>query len=159
MSYRGLPDVRVICVDDRPVSAMLRLPTAASGGRADLHRRAADAAVDLATGRVTRAWIRGTVTDVHPDTGRRIRGVSVPHWDAVVSTAARCAAATGLRYLGADVVVDAERGPLLLAVNARPSLQIQNVTGRGLLDVLRPDPAAGSDVPTPAPTDARTCRG
>jgi alpha-L-glutamate ligase-like protein len=142
MSYRGLPDVRVICVDDRPVSAMLRLPSAASGGRANLHQRAIGAAVDLATGEVVRAWIRGHVTDVHPDTGCSLLGVRIPDWDAVLAAATRCAAATGLRYLGADVVVDADRGPLLLEVNARPGLQIQNVTGHGLLDLLPAEVAA-----------------
>lgn len=136
MSFLGLPDIRVICVDDHPVTAMLRLPTAASGGRANLHQRAIGASVDLASGTVTRAWLGGSAIDLHPDTGCPLAGVRVPHWRQVVEAASRCAAATGLRYLGADVVVDAERGPLLLEVNARPGLQIQNVTGRGLLDIL-----------------------
>lgn len=142
MSFRGLPDIRVICVGDEPVTAMLRLPTSASGGRANLHRRAIGASVDLATGTVVRAWTGGNHTDAHPDTGAPLTGQVVPHWDAVLDAARRCAAATGLRYLGADVVIDAERGPLLLEVNARPGLQIQNVTGRGLLDVLPLRPAA-----------------
>lgn len=77
-----------------------------------------------------------------PRTGNRLTGRRVPHWDTVIEAARRCSAATGLRYLGADVVVDAEQGPLLLEVNARPGLQIQNVTGRGLLDILPPEVAA-----------------
>lgn len=141
MSFRGLPDVRVICVDDEPLTAMLRLPTSASGGRANLHQKAIGAAVDLATGTVERAWMGGQSLDTHPDTGNRLTGRRVPHWDTVIEAARRCSAATGLRYLGADVVVDAELGPLLLEVNARPGLQIQNVTGRGLLDILPPDAA------------------
>jgi hypothetical protein len=40
--------------------------------------------------------------------------------------------------LGADTVVDRERGPLVLEVNARPGLRIQNVTGRGLLHAVDP---------------------
>lgn len=142
LSYRGLPDIRVICTDDRPVTAMLRLPTAASGGRANLHQKAVGAAVDLATGRVARAWAGGEVITHHPDTGHPLTGTPVPHWAEVVRAATRCAAATGLRYLGADVVVDAGRGPLLLEVNARPGLQIQNVTGLGLLDLIDPEAAA-----------------
>lgn len=142
LSYRGLPDVRVICAGDRPLTAMLRLPTAASGGRANLHQRAIGAAVDLGSGMVVRAWAGGGLVDRHPDTGRPLIGRPVPHWAEVLHAATRCAAATGLHYVGADVVVDAERGPLLLEVNARPGLQIQNVTGRGLLDVLPPEIAA-----------------
>ncbi|MBW0133124.1 sugar-transfer associated ATP-grasp domain-containing protein [Pseudonocardia abyssalis] len=142
MSFRGLPDIRVICVDDRPLTAMLRLPTSASGGRANLHQKAIGASVDLATGLVERAWMDGRSIETHPDTGNRLTGRRVPHWATVVDAARRCSAATGLRYLGADVVVDADRGPLLLEVNARPGLQIQNVTGRGLLDILPSEVAA-----------------
>lgn len=138
MSFQGLPDIRVICVDDTPLTAMLRLPTAASGGKANLHQKAIGAAVDLDTGKVVRAWTDGEVTDLHPDTGRPISGVRVPHWAEVLDAATRCAGASGLRYVGADVVIDADRGPLLLEVNARPGLQIQNVTGRGLLEILPP---------------------
>ncbi|MEW1634267.1 sugar-transfer associated ATP-grasp domain-containing protein [Streptomyces sp. NPDC093801] len=132
LSHQGLPDIRVICRGDRPQLAMLRLPTRFSGGRANLHQKAIGAAVDLATGRITHALIGRAATGHHPDTGEPLVGASVPHWPEVLDAARRCAGATGLRYLGADIVVDADRGPLVLEVNARPGLQIQNVTGRGL---------------------------
>jgi D-alanine-D-alanine ligase-like ATP-grasp enzyme len=35
-----------------------------------------------------------------------------------------------------DVVLDRTRGPLILEVNARPGLEIQNVHGRGLAGFL-----------------------
>jgi alpha-L-glutamate ligase-like protein len=136
LSYQGLPDIRVICHDDRPKLAMLRLPTAASGGRANLHQRAIGAAVDLDSGRVTRAWRGREPVTSHPDSGERLLGATIPHWDGVVEAASRCAAATGLRYLGADVVVDERLGPVILEVNARPGLQIQNVTGQGLAETV-----------------------
>ncbi len=136
LSYRGLPDVRVICDGDQPRLAMLRLPTSASGGRANLHQNAIGAAVDIESGRVVRAMRgRQTVTR-HPDTGQRLIGAEVPFWSQVLDMAARCSAATGLLYVGADIIVDVDRGPLVLEVNARPGLQIQNVTGHGLQDVL-----------------------
>lgn len=138
VSFQGLPDVRVICVEAEPVLAMLRLPTKASGGRANLHQGAIGAAVDLETGRVERAWSGGSVVAAHPDTGETLPGAAVPHWEAVLRASSRCGAATGLRYLGADIVVDRDRGPLVLEVNARPGLQIQNVTGRGLLHAVDP---------------------
>lgn len=134
LSYRGLPDVRVLCLGDQPVLAMVRLPTRSSGGRANLHQGAIGAAVDLATGRLTRAWTGKSTVTHHPDSGEPVVGARIPHWDAVLDAAATCGPATGLRYVGADVVVDADAGPLVLEVNARPGLQIQNVTGVGLLD-------------------------
>lgn len=136
LTYRGLPDIRVLCQFDRPVMAMMRLPTADSGGRANLHQGAIGAAVDLATGTVSGAWIGRRPMDRHPDTGVDLVGAVVPCWDAVLDAASRCGPATGLRYVGADVVIDREAGPLVLEVNARPGLQIQNVTGHGLLASL-----------------------
>jgi len=136
LSYRGLPDVRVLCLGDEPVLAMVRLPTRESGGRANLHQGAIGAAVDLRTGRLTQAWLGKRALTAHPDSGAPLIGATVPHWDAVLEAASVCGPATGLRYVGADVVVDRDAGPLVLEVNARPGLQIQNVTGVGLLDAV-----------------------
>lgn len=138
ITYRGLPDIRVICVGDEPRLAMMRLPTSQSGGRANLHQNAVGAAVDLDTGCVLQAWAGNRRLTQHPDTGAALIGVRVPFWDHVLDAAARCSRATGLRYLGADIVIDAERGPLILEVNARPGLQIQNVTGLGLIEAIGP---------------------
>ena len=48
----------------------------------------------------------------------------------------RVAEAVGLGYVGVDVVIDAQRGPMLLEANARPGLAIQIANGRGLLPRL-----------------------
>ncbi len=131
----GLPDIRVICHHGEPLLAMMRLPTEETEGRANLHQGAVGAAVDLGSGRVARAMLKRERIEEHPDTGEGLLGVEVPEWGAVVEAAGRCAEATGLGYLGADVVVDEERGPLVLEVNARPGLEIQNVAGVGLADL------------------------
>ncbi len=41
---------------------------------------------------------------------------------------------TGLGYLGVDMVIDRDRGPLILEMNARPGLNIQIANGVGLTD-------------------------
>jgi alpha-L-glutamate ligase-like protein len=127
LAYQGLPDVRVICTDDEPILAMLRLPTARSNGRANLHYGAVGAGVDLGSGRVVAARVGRHEVRRHPDTHQPLVGAQIPFWDEVLEAAARCGPATGLRYVGADVVVT-DSGPLILEVNARPGLQIQNVT-------------------------------
>lgn len=132
----GLPDVRVICDGSHPVAAMLRLPTERSDGRANLHAGGVGAAVDVDTGRIVSALVDRSPVEHHPDTGRRLVGVTVPHWDEVLAASRRCSAATGLDYVGADVVIDDLRGPLVLEVNGRPGLEIQNVLGRGLRAAL-----------------------
>ena len=46
--------------------------------------------------------------------------------------AANCFEMTGLGYLGVDIVVDRDLGPLILELNARPGLAIQIANDRGL---------------------------
>lgn len=132
----GLCDVRVIVLRGRPVLSMIRVPTAESAGRANLHQGGLGIAVDLATGRTYRAVHHGRAVDRHPESGAPLVGLAVPAWPEVLDVARRAALAVPLGYLGVDVVVDAEQGPLVLEINARPGLEIQNVTGRGLGEVL-----------------------
>ena len=51
--------------------------------------------------------------------------------------AARCYDLAALGYLGVDVVLDREFGPLVLELNARPGLSIQLANRRGLLPALK----------------------
>ncbi|MDP9380945.1 MAG: alpha-L-glutamate ligase-like protein [Chloroflexota bacterium] len=133
----GLPDLRVICYRSVPVLAMMRLPTLVSEGRANLHQGAVGAGIDLESGTITSAMLSRKQITQHPDTGRPLLGVKVPHWEQILSAASISSRATGLGYSGVDVVIDRERGPLVIEVNARPGLEIQNVNGDGLLRRLQ----------------------
>lgn len=128
----GLCDVRVITLRGAPVMAMIRVPTHESQGRANLHQGGLGLAIDLATGRTMRAVHRGKSIATHPESGAPLLGIQVPSWEGVKDVARRAAAAVPLGYLGCDVVVDEHRGPLILEINARPGLEIQNVHGYGL---------------------------
>ena len=64
-------------------------------------------------------------------------GLSIPHWDDLLEMAARCCELAGLGYIGVDFVLDRERGPLILELNARAGLAIQIANGNGLLHRLR----------------------
>src|SRR5207302_4039229 len=79
---------------------------------------------------------RNRFVECHPDTGISVVGMRVPYWRDILDMAHRVAAATGLGYLGVDIVVDAALGPMLLEANARPGLAIQIANGRGLLPRL-----------------------
>ncbi len=137
ISYKGIPDVRVILYRNLPAMAMLRLPTKQSNGRANLHQGGIGTGVDLDTGQTNHAVQRNRFIDCHPDTGRPVVGLRVPYWNDVLALSRRVAEAVGLGYIGVDIVVDAERGPLLLEANARPGLAIQIANGRGLLPRLQ----------------------
>ena len=62
-----------------------------------------------------------------------MKGIQVPYWKRMLLIAAKAVDMTGLEYLGVDLVIDRERGPLLLELNARPGLQIQIANQAGLL--------------------------
>jgi alpha-L-glutamate ligase-like protein len=136
ISYRGVADVRVMVFRGVPVQAMLRLPTRASDGRANLHMGGIGVGVDLESGR-TIYGVRGRRAALrHPDLDRSIVGVTVPAWETILAIAARCYQAIPLGYLGVDVVVDGDLGPLVLELNARPGLNIQLANHRGLRPVM-----------------------
>lgn len=137
ISYKGIPDVRVILYRNEPAMAMLRLPTKASNGRANLHQGGIGTGVDLDSGLTHHAVQRNRFIDCHPDTGRPVVGMRVPYWNEVLDMSRRVARAVGLGYLGVDIVVDEEAGPMLLEANARPGLAIQIANGRGLLPRLQ----------------------
>ncbi|WP_200252630.1 alpha-L-glutamate ligase-like protein [Thiococcus pfennigii] len=136
-SYEGVPDVRVIIYKGVPVMAMIRCATHRSGGKANLHQGAVGVGLDMATGRSICAVQQGRIVDVHPDTGARFDDLRIPHWERILDFASRCAEMTGLGYLGADIVFDYHKGPMLLELNARPGLAIQLANQCGLRHRLR----------------------
>jgi alpha-L-glutamate ligase-like protein len=137
ISYQGVPDIRVIVFLGVPVMSMVRLPTRMSGGKANLHQGAIGAGIDMASGTTLTAVWRNTIVSEHPDTGNPVSGVKVPHWDKLLKIAAQCNDLTGLGYIGVDLVLDREKGPLILEMNARPGLNIQIANRAGLLSRLK----------------------
>lgn len=135
-SFEGVPDLRVIAFRGVPVMAMMRCATHASDGKANLHQGAVGVGLDIDTGQALRAVQHGQLVETHPDTGARFEGLVIPHWERVLDLAASCVEMTGLQYLGADLVLDRQRGPILLELNARPGLSIQVANQAGLEDRL-----------------------
>jgi alpha-L-glutamate ligase-like protein len=127
----GLPDVRVVCRDARPVMAMLRLPTEASDGKANLHQDGIGCAVDLDSGRVVRVVQDRREIRAHPDTGAPLLGLQLPQWPAALELSVRCAQLSGLRLIGVDLAVVGDDELLVLEINPRPGIEIQNVNGAG----------------------------
>lgn len=137
LSYLGVPDIRIIVFLGVPVMAMVRLPTRSSAGKANLHQGAIGAGIAIDSGRTMTAVWRNSVVAEHPDTGVPVAGVAIPHWDNLLDLAARCYELTGLGYQGVDIVLDIDRGPLILELNARPGLNVQIANRAGLEPRLR----------------------
>jgi alpha-L-glutamate ligase-like protein len=145
ITFLGVPDVRLIAYKGVPVMAMLRLPTSESEGKANLHQGAIGAGIDLASGRTLTAVWRNSVVHQHPDTLAEVSGVEIPHFDRMLEIAAGCNAMTGLGYVGVDLVLDRDKGPLMLELNARPGLNIQIANRTGLAARLAAVDRAGVD--------------
>jgi len=131
-AFRGTPDVRIIVFNKVPIMAMLRLPTKESGGRANLHQGAIAVGIDIATGITTKALWKGDYIPYKPGTKRKLHGIKIPNWTKILKMAVRCQEATGLGYLGADIVLHPEKGPMILEINFLPGLQIQIANQTGL---------------------------
>jgi alpha-L-glutamate ligase-like protein len=133
VSYQGVPDIRVIVYRGYPAMAMVRLPTRASDGKANLHQGAVGAGIHMDTGMTMNGVLNNEVVEDHPDTGALVAGLEIPQWDLILEQSAQGYEVTGLGYLGVDMVIDRNRGPLILEMNARPGLNIQIANGAGLL--------------------------
>ena len=115
-----------------PVMAMLRLPTRESGGRANLHQGAIAVGIDIATGITTRAYWHGEYIRFKPGTNKKLHGIKIPNWSRVLEVAVNCQLVTSIGYLGADIVLHPEKGPMVLELNYQPGLSIQLANSAGL---------------------------
>lgn len=137
----GTPDIRVVVFHRIPVMAMVRLPTEASKGRANLHQGAIALGIDFGTGKTTYG-VDGQIAystfgdrrllEYFPGTQTPVAGIEIPFWNNVLRTAVRVANATGLEYAGVDVFLHPEKGPMVAEVNAYPGLSIQLANNAGL---------------------------
>lgn len=136
ISYHGVPDIRVIVYKGFPVMAMLRLPTKESGGRGNLHQGAVGCGLSLKEGRLVAAIQNNSYLEMHPDTNEPLIGPQVPFWEETLVLAAKCSELVDIKYLGVDIVIDPNKGPVILEANARPGLSIQLANRKGLLGPL-----------------------
>ena len=132
VSFEGVPDVRIISYRGVPVMAMVRLPTRESSGKANLHQGALGAGIKISGGQTIHAICKDKPVRTHPDTGSTLIGVEIPFWEEILKISSKSYDAVGLGYLGVDVAIDEEAGPLVLELNARPGLSIQNANQCGL---------------------------
>jgi len=137
VSYQGVPDIRVIVYRGYPAMAMVRLPTRASDGKANLHQGAVGAGVDMSSGVTLNGVLNDEIVEDHPDTGALVAGLQIPEWEFILETSAKGLEVTGLGYLGVDMVIDRDQGPLILEMNARPGLNIQIANGAGLASRIK----------------------
>lgn len=137
ISYQGVPDIRIIVFLGIPIMSMVRLPTKMSEGKANLHQGAIGSGISISTGITLTAVFQNEIITEHPDTGEQIANMQIPNWDSLLELAAKCYELTGLGYIGVDIALDKNLGPLILEINARPGLNIQIANRAPLLPRLQ----------------------
>ncbi len=132
-AYKGTPDIRVVVFNQVPVMAMARIPTPESQGRANLDKGAIALGIDLATGSTTYG-LKGKKEYIKyfPGTKRKVRGILIPQWKQVLETAVKASLAAGFVYMGADIFIHPDRGPMIVELNVFPGLSIQMANKAGL---------------------------
>jgi alpha-L-glutamate ligase-like protein len=154
-SYKGVPDIRIICFNGVPIMAMTRLPTKRSNGTANLHSGAICTGIDIGTGITTYSMHMkpgGLISDTYEmiektidlKQNKTLSGIQIPDWDNLLEISLKCQEATGLGYIGVDIALDKDKGPVVFEVNARPGLGIQVANQAGLR--WRLEKAKGLDV-------------
>lgn len=141
-AYRGIPDIRVIVYNSFPVMAELRLPTRESKGTANLHAGGIGVGIDIGSGVTTTAIHRkgfdliGDRYDLIEETldepRLSLRGLKIPHWEKVLELSVKSQQISKLGLVGVDIVIDKDKGPMILELNARPGLAIQLANQEGL---------------------------
>jgi len=134
ISFQGVPDVRIIVCDGKPMMGMLRLPTKRSDGKANLHMGGIGVGIDMDTGMTNHAVQFNHYIERHPETGHLFTNRQIPGWKDMLDIAVKMQVASQLGYIGVDIVLDKDLGPLVLEINARPGISIQIANNRGLKD-------------------------
>lgn len=133
---KGIPDFRILMYKKQAIMSMLRVPTKRSGGKANLHQGALGIGVDMKKGCLTQGMYNNKYIDHHPDNGALFAGKALPDWDKTLQIACDTSLIFPLDYLGIDIIYDQDLGPLVIEINARPGLQIQNVNKAGIIDEI-----------------------
>ena len=136
LSPDGLADIRIICYNKSPALAMMRVATKASDGKANLHQGGIGIAIDMQTGRTTNAQIKREDIVFHPDSDVNLLDLEIPHWDAVKKLSNQVALTVPLNYLGIDIALT-QKGPMVLEINVRPGIEIQNINKQGMRPLLK----------------------
>lgn len=124
----GLADIRVIVFNLVPVWAMLRIPTAASDGKANLAKGAVGMWVEVGNGRLYALYDQGNVYHENfPAPYGAFIDQTLPFWDEILLHSSYIQYFANLWFIALDRVITDE-WPKLLEINARAGLKIQNAT-------------------------------
>lgn len=138
-TYKGTPDIRINVFKYVPVMAYIRWPTKESQGKANMALGAVASGIDMATGVTTHSVQgkafggKGRSIEFVPGTNLRYSGIKIPYWNKILRYAIEASKAAKLKFGAVDFLIDKEKGPLVVELNARPGLSGQLANNDGML--------------------------
>jgi D-alanine-D-alanine ligase-like ATP-grasp enzyme len=103
----------------------------------NLHQGAMGIGVNMEKGILTQGFYHNKYVDSHPDSGNFFAGNQIPEWEKTLEISIKTSKLFPLKYLGVDIILDKQYGPMIIEINARPGLQIQNINKKGLKEALQ----------------------
>lgn len=124
---RGIPDIRVMVYNKIPVMAELRLPTPESKGLANLMQGGIGIGIDMGTGITTArgVWHKKLIDYLPGKRKLPLSGIKIPFWKTILELSIKTQEVLKINYLGVDVAIDRDQGPMVVEANTRPGLEIQ----------------------------------
>lgn len=123
----GLADIRMIVYNLVPVAAMVRMPTALSGWKANLAQGWLGLGIEVGSWIINTLYINWKVyTKEFPMPYAHLKWFEIPFWDEILLASSQTQFFVNLWYLALDWVIT-ETWPKILEINARAWLEIQNV--------------------------------
>lgn len=133
----GLPDVRIWCYDCKPVMAMLRYPTFKSKGKSNLAQGGIGISLDIKRGTPGAIHVKGKAEPIAPDSLGIPPDFAMPKWEEMKMIAKKASEISGLKISGVDIVLGPDDKILVLEINGRPGLEIQNINEKSLLEAIK----------------------
>ncbi|HKL43665.1 MAG TPA: tyrosine/phenylalanine carboxypeptidase domain-containing protein [Candidatus Absconditabacterales bacterium] len=132
----GLADIRIIVFNLVPVSAMVRMPTYKSEGKANLAKGGIGLGIEIGIGKISSMFENQKIyKGKFKEEFKSLKGHKLPYWDDILFLSSKIQYFVNLGYLALDWVIT-EDGPKLLEINARAGLEVQNISGMKLKNTL-----------------------
>ncbi len=131
-----LADIRVIVFNLVPVSAMVRMPTHKSEGKANLAKWWIWLGIEIWTWEIKTMFENQKIYKwkFKPEF-KELKNQRLPYWDDILFLSSKIQYFVNLWYLALDWVIT-DDGPKLLEINARAGLEVQNISGIKLKNIL-----------------------
>ena len=122
-----ISDIRIVSFLGFPVMAMLRIANKNSQGLSNINKGGIGIAINIKTGDI-----------MHDNlTSKIVSERQIPNWDKLLKITTSCHDAYKLGYIAADFIIDNKLNPILIEINSRPGLKIQQINNKSLSPRLK----------------------